>query len=177
MSKTECEVYLLQAHNVLSKAERRISNGIATHHTLTTPQQISIGKYLIEARYGAEELRRQLSTAQATIDKADKIQAKYTLLIDRVAQLETVVDKLPRCWRLVDGKLVQDAIVLGGDEVWFYGPDDQLLHSIVWGVELWGPELRFYFGKNAVKERMEPGLCYKTKAAAEAAKAGKGDGQ
>lgn len=39
-------------------------------------------------------------------------------VVDLVEPLLAIVDKLPQCWRLVDGQLVQDVPVLPGMTLW-----------------------------------------------------------
>jgi hypothetical protein len=53
-----------------------------------------------------------------------------------IARLLTIVNKIPKCWRLVDGKLVQDCSMTPGMIVWPVEPgEDEQGGTVKWGVE------------------------------------------
>lgn len=85
----------------------------------------------------------------------------------RVVELEAIVDKLPKCNRLVDGKLVCDKPVTPGMIVWFESDCG----------ELWSePALHFVYGtldSNLTREGWKRLVkCFDSREAAEAAKEG-----
>jgi len=59
-----------------------------------------------------------------------ELAAGIGLLHDQIIHQRETLDKLPKCWALRDGKLVQDCPVVPGMELWFVGddgPDDEAI--------------------------------------------------
>ncbi len=52
--------------------------------------------------------------------------------LDEIESLQAVVKQLPKCWRLVDGKRVQDVPVVPGGKVYGYAYGDR--HIEAWRV-------------------------------------------
>ena len=81
----------------------------------------------------------------------------------QLTQRDAVIDKLPKCWRLVDGALVKDCPVVPGMEVWSLSGEK---HDII--------EITCNSGKPLVWDfadsRLNIGDYYSTEAAAAAAR-------
>ena len=57
------------------------------------------------------------------------------LLKSQLARLQSIVDKLSKCWRLVDGVLVQDCpVVIGETELWWCPPAYSMLEPCFLGI-------------------------------------------
>ena len=50
--------------------------------------------------------------------KIERMHDEVESWMDRADKAERIVDQFPKCWRLVDGKLVQDVAVVPGMVVW-----------------------------------------------------------
>lgn len=71
---------------------------------------------------GSEEHKREREKDRAAVHEQieREREAAVEQLRARLAELEAVVATLPKCWRLVDGKLVCDKPVTPRMEVWFW---------------------------------------------------------
>lgn len=60
---------------------------------------------------------------QYLADEPSTLLAAITELHERITEQRETLDKLPKCWRLVAGKLVQDCVIVPGMDVWELDPD------------------------------------------------------
>ncbi len=90
---------------------------------------------------------------------------------DEIERLQATVDKLPKCWRLLDGKLVQDVSVTPGMTIWRLWPAGEYVSQRI--SQLHGP---FPVSREVIGDcnlHNHPAVeCYSTREAAEAAKGG-----
>lgn len=59
-----------------------------------------------------------MSEGLTSEEQTEWLRGQFRELDAKRYRLQPIVDKLPKCWRLVKGKLVQDAIVLPGMTLW-----------------------------------------------------------
>ena len=89
------------------------------------------------------------------------------LRITRVTErLQAIVDKLPKCWRLKDGKLVQDVPVVPGMDVWICLGHGHSVQMLVVGVLIDNRVTLMFHSKHRTVEQAAD--CYSTREAAEA---------
>ena len=53
---------------------------------------------------------------------SNKANCELCQKLQKLERLQGIVDKLPKCWRLKDGKLVQDVLVLPEMTIWYDSP-------------------------------------------------------
>lgn len=102
-----------------------------------------------------------------TYDYPDQVIREVKVDIDQlkaqVKEQAEVIDKLPKCWRLVDGKMVRDVPVVPGMQVWYYSINGYLKKRTVLWIRRSG-NLMFH------RKRLRHSTgCYSTREAAEAA--------
>lgn len=90
---------------------------------------------------------------------------------DEIERLAAMVAPLPKCWRLVDGKLIQDVLLMPGVRVYFRGmatPSEirsEVIDRLTWTWKgMW-----LEWQDSPPNPGREPHDCYSTREAAEAA--------
>ncbi|KKN09852.1 hypothetical protein LCGC14_1042550 [marine sediment metagenome] len=105
-----------------------------------------------------------------TVDWAT-VQAAIKELSGQIEQLQAVVDKLPKCWRLDEsGVRVRDVPVAPDQVVYYYRNNmlvDGVVLSITWGDSFCECLVRNCYG---ITDVLDNGNCYSTREAAEAAR-------
>lgn len=56
-------------------------------------------------------------------EECDELRTQLAKQQREMAALRAVVSQLPKCWRVVDGKLAQDVPVVPGMDAWLTEPD------------------------------------------------------
>ena len=70
--------------------------------------------------------------------ESNRLRAELATACKKIEQLQEIVDKLPKCWRLVDGELVQDVPVVPGMAVHYIDyrqGGDRVIPRTVQGVD------------------------------------------